>query len=112
MFKRNNSSLEVDVETFAREAPAAAAVIDVREPFEYAGGHVPSARLMPLASLAQRAGDLPRAGRVYVICATGNRSLVAAKSLARAGYDAVSVAGGTAAWARSGREIHKGDGSA
>jgi rhodanese-related sulfurtransferase len=45
---------------------------------------------------------------VYVICATGNRSLTAADFLARAGVDAWSVAGGTAGWQRAGHQVIRG----
>jgi rhodanese-related sulfurtransferase len=45
---------------------------------------------------------------VYVICASGNRSAAMTDVLVAAGYEAYSVAGGTAAWARSGRPVETG----
>jgi rhodanese-related sulfurtransferase len=45
---------------------------------------------------------------VYVICASGNRSLTAADRMSRAGIDAYSVAGGTNGWARTGRPLVTG----
>ncbi len=93
---------EVDLRSFAAAHAKGVVVVDVREPWEYASGHVPGARLVPLGHLPGRLADLPRTGPVYVICASGNRSLAAADFLARAGVDAWSVAGGTGAWARSG----------
>ncbi|MEU4421557.1 rhodanese-like domain-containing protein [Actinoplanes sp. NPDC024001] len=98
---------EVDVVTFAAHRDGAV-VIDVREPFEYLSGHVPGAELVPLARLAARIGDLPKDRPVYVICASGNRSLTAAGLLHRAGIDAWSVAGGTAAWQRAGHPVVRG----
>jgi len=83
-------------------------VIDVREPFEYVNGHVPGAALVPMGQLPARTGDLPRDLPVYVICASGNRSLTAADYLARAGVDAWSVAGGTGAWTRAGHPVIRG----
>lgn len=80
-------------------------MIDVREPGEYAAGHVPTARLIPLNRLPQHVSELPREQRIYVTCASGNRSFAAAGFLANAGLDAVSVAGGTVAWQRAGRAI-------
>jgi rhodanese-related sulfurtransferase len=94
---------EVTQAAFAAAHAAGAVVIDVREPGEYASGHVPGARLMPLGRLPQHLPDLPRGERIYVICASGNRSLAAADFLAHAELEAVSVAGGTAAWRRAGR---------
>ena len=99
---------EVDLATFAIRHRDGAVVIDVREPFEYVTGHVPGAEPIPLARLATRTGDLPRDVPVYVICASGNRSLAAADLLHRAGIDAWSVAGGTAAWQRGGHPLVRG----
>jgi len=99
---------EIDQRTFAAAHRDGALVIDVREPFEYAEGHVPGARLMPLGQLSSRVGDLPRNVPVYVVCASGNRSLAAAGFLATAGIDAWSVAGGTGAWIRSGHPVTRG----
>ncbi|MGH9281335.1 MAG: rhodanese-like domain-containing protein, partial [Acidimicrobiales bacterium] len=50
----------------------------------------------------------PTGQKVYLICATGNRSLVAAEALNRAGWDTVSVAGGTKAWVDEGRPYETG----
>jgi rhodanese-related sulfurtransferase len=100
--------LEVDQTTFAAAHRDGAVVVDVREPFEYAEGHVPGAVLMPLRQLASRAAELPRGVLVYVICASGNRSLSAAEYLTATGVDAWSVAGGTGAWLRAGRPVVRG----
>lgn len=99
---------EVDLETFAVAAADGATVIDVREPHEYLAGHVAGARLIPLGQLPTRVSDLPRTGPVYIICASGARSLSAAEYLSRAGIDARSVAGGTSGWQRSGRPVVAG----
>jgi rhodanese-related sulfurtransferase len=80
-------------------------VMDVREPYEYASGHVPGAKLVPLASLPVHVGALPRHQPVYIICATGNRSLTAARLLAGRGVDARSVAGGTSRWMARGLPV-------
>ena len=81
----------------AAYASGGVVVIDVREPDEYVAGHVPGARLVPLSRLAQVRDDLPRSQPVYVICASGNRSLAAADFLAQSRIQAPSVAGGTGA---------------
>jgi rhodanese-related sulfurtransferase len=79
---------EVDPAVFAAAHRGGATVIDVREPFEYVTGHVPGAALIPMGQLPSRLAELPRTAPVYVICASGNRSLAAADFLARAGIDA------------------------
>jgi rhodanese-related sulfurtransferase len=98
-------AVEADLDAFFAAHADGAAVIDVREPYEYAGGHVPGAKLIPLASLSARAADLPGGEPVYVICATGSRSLAAARFLAGRGLDARSVAGGTSAWLARGLPV-------
>ncbi|HEX6873968.1 MAG TPA: rhodanese-like domain-containing protein [Micromonosporaceae bacterium] len=100
---------EVDLGTFVTAHAEGATVIDVREPYEYVSGHVPGAELLPLGNLPQQAGRLPRTGKVYVICARGNRSLTAADYLATIGVTAYSVAGGTGAWIRAGHPVVRGD---
>ncbi|GLY06438.1 rhodanese-like domain-containing protein [Actinoplanes sp. NBRC 101535] len=99
---------EIDQRTFAAAHGDGALVIDVREPSEYVEGHVPGARLIPLGQLTSRVGDLPRNAPVYVVCASGRRSLSAAAFLAAAGIDAWSVAGGTGAWIRAGHPVTRG----
>lgn len=105
-------ALEIDLDTFAARLRDGAFVIDVREPHEYVAGHVPGARLVPLGTLPTRLRDLPRDRTVHVICAGGNRSLSAVRSLGGTGVRAVSVAGGTSAWIGSGRPAVKGSSAA
>ncbi|CAM5338521.1 MULTISPECIES: rhodanese-like domain-containing protein [Streptomyces] len=99
---------EAAQETFAAAWSDGGVVVDVREPHEYATGHVPGARLMPLRTVAVRCGELPADRPVYVICASGNRSRTAADLMTSRGIDAYSVIGGTGAWARSGHPIAAG----
>ena len=60
---------EVSLEAFAAAHADGATVIDVREPGEYVGGHVPGAVLMPMGQLPSRLSELDRDRTVYVICA-------------------------------------------
>lgn len=99
---------EVDLGAFAAAHADGALVIDVREPYEYVAGHVPGARLIPLARLPHHAGELPTRERVYVICASGNRSWTAAQFLSRRGIDARSVMGGTGGWEARGLPVVRG----
>jgi rhodanese-related sulfurtransferase len=74
-------------------------VIDVREPQEFAAGHVPGAVNIPLGALPSRLSKLDTAAETYVICQHGNRSRSATKLLLKAGFVQVSnVSGGTSAW--------------
>jgi rhodanese-related sulfurtransferase len=96
------------METFAARHRDGADLIDVREPMEYVGGHVPGATLVPMSRISSHVGSIPRGRPVYVICQTGNRSLAVADFLVRQGVDAWSVAGGTERWAAAGRPVVSG----
>ena len=98
---------EIPLETYAAQREAGVTV-DVRERSEYAQAHVPGARLMPMGELSARLDELDRRRPVHVICASGNRSKAMTSLLRGAGFDAVSVAGGTRAWIESGRPVGAG----
>jgi rhodanese-related sulfurtransferase len=78
-------------------------VVDVREPAEWQKGHVPGARLIPLAHLrANPEKHLPEGGVLFV-CAGGVRSQTAARVAFDHGISPVySVIGGTASWVKAG----------
>jgi len=96
----------VDVDAFAIAHAGGAAVLDVREPHEFAAGHVPGAVLVPIGQLGSRLHEVPDGRPLYVICALGGRSLRAATALRnQVGIEAVSVSGGTLGWIESGRPV-------
>jgi rhodanese-related sulfurtransferase len=81
-------------------------VLDVREDHEFRSGHVPGAILVPVNRLPERIATLKKDKPYAVICASGGRSTGAAQFLLDNGFEgAVSVRGGTGAWAQSGRPI-------
>ena len=102
----------VDITTFVAKHAEGATVVDCREPFEYFSGHVPGAIAAPMSQFVQHLGSIPKDGDVYVICATGNRSLAVADFLTRNGFRAHSVDGGTSAWVRAGHPIVTGHAAA
>ncbi len=104
----NSTPNEIDVDRLDSERSASSTLVDVREPSEYVAGHVPGAVLMPMGQLAGRLDELDKSGPVYVICASGNRSAAMTDVLLASGFDAYNVAGGTSAWARSGRPLETG----
>lgn len=78
-------------------------VIDVREPWEYAQGHVPGAQLISLGEFSRRVGELDPERPVAVICASGSRSQSAAALLGQKGFKTVyNVRGGTLTWMQRG----------
>jgi sulfur-carrier protein adenylyltransferase/sulfurtransferase len=76
-------------------------IIDVREPHEWDIANLEpfGARLIPLAELPERIGELNDAGEIVVHCLMGGRSAKAAKQLQAAGHSRVSnLKGGIRAW--------------
>ena len=82
-------------------------VIDVRDFEDFATGHIPGARDVPLDILrADTDRELAGKPAVMFVCQRGNRSLTAAKMAERLGYEHVyNLEGGTAAWAAAGLPI-------
>jgi NADPH-dependent 2,4-dienoyl-CoA reductase/sulfur reductase-like enzyme/rhodanese-related sulfurtransferase len=64
-------------------------VLDVREPGEYARGHIPGAVNIPLGQLRDRLGELPRDKEIVVHCRVGMRSYIAVRILMQRGFKSV-----------------------
>lgn len=78
-----------------------AAVVDVREPDEFASGHIVGARNIPLGQLeAQLAGAVKnKQAPLVLVCLSGARSGRALSIAKRLGYEqASSLSGGMKAW--------------
>ncbi|WP_243697034.1 rhodanese-like domain-containing protein [Labedella endophytica] len=73
-------------------------VIDVREPDEFTGGHIPGAVNIPLQTVPDNLDAIDADKPVYVVCQHGMRSERAATFLDTRGFDTVNVLGGTSAW--------------
>jgi rhodanese-related sulfurtransferase len=106
---RDGPPLDVSVGEAARLRDEGALVLDVREPGEWATGHVPGATLIPLGELASRTEELPPDRTIVVICRSGNRSAQGRDILIDAGFSPVtSVRGGITAWTDAGLPIETG----
>ncbi len=81
-------------------AAGQARVVDVREPEEYAEGHIPGAVLLPLGRVeAEAPYVLPNKEAVWLIyCRSGVRSARAAAILAGMGYRHLYDLGGILRW--------------
>jgi rhodanese-related sulfurtransferase len=87
-------------------------LLDVRTPGEFAGAHVPGARLVPLDEL-DAAAFLRQRGvtdePIYVLCQSGGRARRAIEKFQRVGFDGcVLVEGGTQAWMDCGLTVNRG----
>jgi rhodanese-related sulfurtransferase len=87
------------------DLPADAAMLDVREADEWAAGHAPTARHVPMSELTVRLAEVPDEDPLYVVCRSGNRSARVVAFLVHQGYPAVNVDGGMQAWAAQGRAL-------
>ena len=86
-------------------------IVDVREPPEFtdALGHIPGARLLPLAELPLRSGELDRGRPVVTVCRSGARSAQATVLLQKAGFsDVANLAGGMLRWRAEGQQVEGG----
>lgn len=89
-------------------------VIDVRQPYEFAGGHIENATLVPiegLYSFAQSLAEqnLDKNSPVIFVCAVGQRSAAAAEVAAIAGFTRVyNLTGGMGNWTYTGLPVIRG----
>jgi rhodanese-related sulfurtransferase len=85
-------------------------VIDVRDEKEYAAGHLPRARHIPLKELGAKAAELSKFKEkpVIVTCGKGPRAASASRALKHAGFSNVYVLkGGVAAWQQASLPLEK-----
>ncbi|MGZ8237513.1 MAG: rhodanese-like domain-containing protein [Methylobacter sp.] len=102
--------VEIDVDS-TKKSLETSLVLDVREPAEYAVGHLPGAFNIPRGVLEFKIGSHPdfqdkQDAHIIVYCQTGGRSALATEALNKIGFsNAVSMDGGFKAWAESGNEV-------
>ena len=76
------------------------ALLDVREPHEYAFSDLPGSIKVPLGTLPRSLEKIPKDRELVVYCRSGARSANAVQFLQQVGYEkAVNLAGGVNAWA-------------
>lgn len=104
-----NLPLNVDVATVrAIMGRDDVVLIDVREPEEYAAGHIPGVQLMPRGTVPARLKEIPTDKTVIVTCRSGNRSGQITDFLRRNGFTRVhNMQGGILAWQRAGYPLER-----
>ncbi|NDP47442.1 MAG: rhodanese-like domain-containing protein [Sulfuriferula multivorans] len=87
-----------------------ALILDVREDKEYAAGHIPKAKHIPLGNLNSRIKELDKHKNkpILVTCRSGQRSARACNMLKKAGFESVfNQSGGIIAWERANLPVDK-----
>jgi rhodanese-related sulfurtransferase len=85
-------------------------VLDVRDEKEFASGHLPKARHIPLRELSGRLNEIGKFKEkpVIVVCRGGARSGAACRFLRRSGFSNVfNLKGGVAAWQQASLPVEK-----
>ena len=78
----------------------------MREPDEFAGGHIESAIHLPLGKLKAHLDRLPRDRPIVAYCAHGERATTAVSILERAGFGPLlNLDGGIDAWRDAGYRV-------
>jgi molybdopterin/thiamine biosynthesis adenylyltransferase/rhodanese-related sulfurtransferase len=74
-------------------------LVDVREPYEYAAGHIEGSSNIPLQQLLQSSASFDKELQLIFVCRSGGRSAQACRwAQAKGRTDALNVAGGMLAW--------------
>ncbi len=87
-----------------------AIILDVREQGDYAKGHIPNARHIPLSEFARRSAEMEKwKGQPLILCcASGGRSESAGAQLRKAGFDKVyNLRGGMMEWQKAGQPVSR-----
>jgi rhodanese-related sulfurtransferase len=93
----------IQVDDIPDPVPADVVVLDVREPHEWAAGHIDGAVHIPMGEIPARVGELDPVARTLVVCHIGGRSGRVTQWLHAQGHDVTNVAGGMEAWEQAGR---------
>ena len=101
---------EIEPRQVPEKARAGAFLLDVREPSEWAEGHIEGATLIPLGHLAARVAEIPTDREIVCICRSGARSGRAQAAIEASGRFGAcyNMAGGMLRWVQRGLPIKKG----
>jgi rhodanese-related sulfurtransferase/glyoxylase-like metal-dependent hydrolase (beta-lactamase superfamily II) len=96
---------QVDALNALRLIEQGALLLDVREPDEWAAGHVPDAVSIPMGDVHDRQRELSKDRRLVAVCRIGGRSAAITEALIARGFDVVNLKGGMRAWAAAGLPV-------
>src|ERR1044072_4725018 len=107
----NEPTREVSREEAQKLVEDGAQLVDVRAGHEWEAGRIAGATHLPLAELAERAGELDPERPVVLYCRGGPRSTMATDALADAGFDAAKLTEGIVGWEEAGLPLEPDGGS-
>lgn len=99
-----NEKFEVTTEELGHKVPENTLLVDVREPDEWAEGHIPGAMHLPLSQLQEKSGgakpvQFPAGKKIIIYCRSGRRSLTAIEILKAQGHTGLmNLTGGILSW--------------
>lgn len=93
----------------ARDLLGDAVFVDVREPYEFAGGHIEGSVPIPMTQIPDRWEEIPADRPIVVVCHLGQRSAVVVDFLRHRDISAENLEGGLDEWARQGLELTRPD---
>jgi len=94
MIAQNVLSGDVALAPWEQVGVTDALLVDVREPEEYAAGHLPRAINLPLSEVRERHRELPRERELWLCCGVGQRAYYATRFLSQQGYRTRNLSGG------------------
>lgn len=92
----------------AAEADSAAVILDVRQPDEYAAGHLADAVNLDWLNPSEFSEGMARLDKdrtYYIYCRSGRRSNAAASKMKREGFRVFDMKGGYLQWTGEGRPV-------
>ena len=98
MLAENVLKGDMPLADWAALAQTDALLLDVREPDEFAQGHLPNAINLPLSQLRSRWSELPQDRDIWICCAVGQRAYYALRFLNQRGCRAQNLSGGYATY--------------
>lgn len=94
-----NTFTSVDVNEAKKLMEQGITVVDVRTPEEFAEGHIPDAKLIPLQDIETRLNEFSEDEQYLIVCRSGNRSAQASEILVQNGMKQIyNMNGGMNEW--------------
>ena len=94
MLAENVLNGDMPVADWAGLEHTTALLVDVREPDEFAAGHLRGALNLPLSEMRTRHNELPKDRDIWLCCGVGQRAYYATRFLAQFGYRPQTLSGG------------------